>query len=143
MTTEEHTHRQNYNMKRNTVLSMGNKIGIKILRKKVKSSKFRAGTKTVVKGNRNNCDILGSSDIRRYFGMTHNSSRIVDNLHNEWKEVVEKDEDGFEIVNYPTQIDRGSSLFSLNMFDDLQDFSQDELRDISKTNWGIYKEDLG
>ena len=75
--------------------------------------------------------------------MTHSSGSSADNLHNVREVVLKEDEDGFELVNYPTHIDRGSVLFSLNMFDEYQDFSQDELREISRTHWGVYKKDLG
>ena len=75
--------------------------------------------------------------------MTHSIAKSADNLHINREVVSEENEDGPEFINYPTHVDRGSVLFSLNYFDEYQDFSQDELREISRTHWTVYKQDCG
>ena len=119
--------------------------------KMVKSSKINNGGRRGGRTCRGKSTQLGGrSDIRTYLEPSSASTNL--SIYNNQFPgdnythigvVLEKDEDGFEIVNYPTNIDQGSSLFSLNIFYDYQDFSQDDLRDISKTYLGIYKEDLG
>ena len=58
-----------------------------------------------------------------------------------WTEdrVVEKDEDGFELITHPTHTDRGSSLFSLELFDNYHDLSCDKLSEIAANYWSLYK----
>ena len=155
MMINEHTDKQrkceydrSSKLKITTVLSKGTKIPSQIMNKMVKSSKHSQGLNNVVRGRRNRkTNSAGgnfglSSDIRKYFGNSHNIIHSTDNL--QFEEVVfEEDEDGFQLINYPIHIDRGFELFSQDNYEEYMDLAQDELRQILSTYWGVYKGDLG
>ena len=55
---------------------------------------------------------------------------------------LENYQDGTECINYPTIIDRGPVSFSLLNVELYQDLSQDDLQEIARDHWLIYKQDL-
>ena len=79
-----------------------------------------------------------SPDIRKHLKSLHSTDN-----YQEYEEVVlEKDEDGFQLINYPIHTGWGSDLFSLDSYEEYMDFAQDELRDITSTFWWTYKGDV-
>lgn len=91
--------------------------------------------------------VSGSVDIRTYLEQSSSSSTpdtydkySVDSYTNGGVVSV-KDEDGTEVINYPTHTDRGFNLFSLSDFDNYTDLlAQDELQERIETYWNLYKE---
>ena len=72
--------------------------------------------------------------------MTNKDGEYADNYTYEGV-VLSKDEDGFEIINYPTHTDRGSVSFSLTNFEKYQELmAQDELQEEISTYMMVYKQ---
>ena len=80
-----------------------------------------------------------SQDIRRFF-MTSNTKHFPSDLaegEGGWGVVWDKDEDGNELITHTAYIDRGSSLFSMDLFDEFQEMGQDKLGEITYSYWNI------
>ena len=117
--------------------------------KMVKSSKINNGGRRGGRTCRGKSTQLGGmSDIRTYLEPSSASTNLsiynnqfpADNYtHN--GVVLEKDEVGFEVIDYPAYYDRGPFSFSLSEFDYYTDFeAQDELQDQVKTFWTVFKQ---
>ena len=81
-------------------------------------------------------------DISRYFIRSKRSEQSDYDKEGGGKSVMvmDKFEDGQEeIVNYPKYTDRGSILFSLDLFEHFQEMGQDEIKEIISDHWCQYK----
>ena len=115
---------------------------------KIKNSGRRGGRTCRGKGTQTGGG--GRSDIRTYLEPSPASANLNRSIYDSHLTadnythngvVLEKDEDGFELINYPTYRDQGPFSFSLSDFEYYTDFeAQDELQDQVKTFWTVFKQ---